>query len=109
MKTAITILLNQQAPKETRKEYKPVPLKKKVEECIRRVESNQIDSEREWTYLKRLYEGLSRKPKLNEEQEDIIEALEDLFEKYSNHDHEDSVDLDAQYMNRPESRNRGED
>lgn len=102
MKTAITILLKQEAPKQIKEEYKPIPLKKKVKECIRRVESNQIDSEQEWEYLKRLYERLSRRSKLNEEQEDIVEALEDLFEKYSNHDHEDSVALDAQYMHRGE-------
>lgn len=93
-------LVIETAPKDIRPEYKPVDLKKKVDEYARAVESNQIDSEHEWEYLKCLYEKLSRKKSLTEEQIEIIDKLEDLMIKYGKHDSSDSVDLDAQYMNR---------
>ena len=96
----IKILIQQEAPKEIRPEYKKVPLCKKVDWYIRNVESNQIDSEREWEYLKRLYEKISRKKNITEEHEKILSKLEELFEKYGNHDHSGSVDLDSEYMHR---------
>lgn len=99
-KTVISVMVSQPAPKQYRDEYKRPPLKEKVNEYIRRIESSDSDVEYEWNYLKRLYECLSRKPKLTECQGQILKSLEELFEKYGNHDHEGSVDLDAQYMHR---------
>lgn len=94
--TSISIMISQPAPAKPR--YEKESLKDKVDRMIRAVESNQIDSEYEWKCLKYLYECLSRKPRLSDAQIDILEQLEDLMEKYANHDAVDSVDLDAQYM-----------
>lgn len=93
-------MIEQEAPKKVSPHYKRPSLTERVKECIKRVESNRIDSESEWKYIKRLYEILSKKKQLTEEQQEILYDVENVLEKYANHDHEGAVEMDAQYMNR---------
>lgn len=99
----LSILVETKAP-EPRDEYKKPNLIEKAKEYIRRVDAPEIESKQEWNYLKRLYERLIKNSSpqgYSEKQiEDILCRLEDLFEKYSNKDHEGAVEMDAQSMNR---------
>jgi len=104
MSTIIKIMIKD-APKDIRPEYKQPCLKDRVMECCRAVESNQIDSKREWNFLKKVYEKLSRKQDLSKVEAVILDKLEDLMIKYGKHDPSDSVDLDAQFMNRGDKGN----
>lgn len=99
-KICIKVLLERPAPKKISPHYKQESFEEKIEKCITRVKSNLIDSETEWKYLKRVYEILSKRPNLTDEQLEIVDKLEELMQKYGNLDHEDSVQLDGQYMNR---------
>jgi len=99
-KTVISVMISQPAPKSSY--YKEESLEEKVDRRIQAVESNHIDSEDEWKWLKCLYEKLSRKKNLSEPQLNILDKLETSMEKYANHDSIDSVNLDAQYMWRGE-------
>lgn len=92
-------MISQAAPKEIKPAYKPINIYDKIKNCIRQVESSE-ESEKEWCFLKKVYEKLSRKRHLNNKERKVLEKLEDLMIKYGKHDHDDSVSLDAQYMNR---------
>lgn len=94
----ISINISSQVP-ETKQDYKRPCLKDKVDDYIRCVEANDIDSKYEWNYLKRLYERLL-KYKPTEETGLILKNLESLFEKYANKDHDNAVQLDAQTMHK---------
>lgn len=99
----LKILLQNGAPKQVKPEYRRPCLLDKAKECVEIVEANTAarkDSGKEWSYLKKLYELLSRKPLLTDEEEEVLYIIEPVIEKYANHDHKDRVDLDAQFMRR---------
>ena len=102
-KTAISILIQQPAPSRVKQEYKHKSLEQKVCEYIKKVQGNISESEYEWSYLKKVYEHLSRRPKLNHEHEQILNLLEPVLEKFANHDSSESVNIDAQFMHRGKS------
>lgn len=97
--TLIKILIEQEAPKKIRPEYESPCLVDKIKQACDKVESDE-DSQREWTFIKKVYERLSRKPKLDKLEKRLLEKLEDLMIKYGKHDPAEAVDMDAQYMNR---------
>jgi hypothetical protein len=98
-KTVIQILIDQPAPKQVKPEYEQPCLTDKIKRACHAVESD-ADSQKEWKFLKKAYEKLSRKPKLNKQEQKILEKLEDLMIKYGKHDPAEAVDMDGQYMNR---------
>lgn len=104
-KILISLKIQEEAPKKVDSEYCQPNLEKKIDEYIRRVEGSEIESKYEWNYLKRVYEYLSRKSKLDEQDKSILYKLEPVIMKYADSDSHNRVDLDSKYMHRGEEPN----
>jgi len=80
MSTAIVkIILKQQPPKTVAPEYAQESLLDKITRYIRDVESPLLDSELQWKYLKYIYNILSKKKNLNNDEMDILELVNQLL------------------------------
>lgn len=96
MKTEIKIELTM--PDKTIDDYKYRDLLEKVCDYILVCESDE-DSEYHWRYLKCLYTKLQEKPGCICNQVEIMEKLEELFEKFARQDSgEGQLDLEGKDM-----------
>lgn len=94
-KIELSLIIKQEAPKQIKSEYKHVDLCKKLEQYIDDINSNFTESYRQWQYLKRVYEVLSKKPKLTSEEHEILSAVAPEIEKHGN-----GSELDSEFMHK---------
>lgn len=94
----VAILQQQEAPQRIRPEYSAVDILDKVQQYIYDVNSNYTDSAWQWQYLKRMYNVLSKKVKLNDLEREILEMLEPEIMKHAEYDTHDAAELDGGTM-----------
>lgn len=94
-KIELSLIIKQEAPKQIKPEYKHVDLCEKIEQYIDDINSNFTESYRQWQYLKRVYEILSKKSKLTDEEKNILENVAPEVEKHGN-----GSELDSEFMHK---------
>lgn len=100
-KIEIKVLVKQpEAPRKIKPQYSHSSVLSKVEDYIRDINSNLVDSYHQWQYLKRIYSVLVKKSKLNDEEQAIMECLAPEIEKHAQYDSTDAVDVDGVNMHK---------
>lgn len=100
MLTKISIQVSHPMPGPLRPEYTRTDVLKKIEDYIRDVNSNLIDSPAQWQYLKRVYTVLAKKQELSIIEKQIMKILQPEIMKHAEYDSRDSVKLDGVDMMR---------
>lgn len=94
----VSILQQSQAPDAIRPEYSASDIMDKVQQYLYDINSGYIDSAWQWKYLKHMYNVLSKKPKLNEDEKELLGMIEPEIMKNAEYDSEDAAELDGTTM-----------
>lgn len=87
-------------PDTPKAEYRAPSIVEKVQQYIYDINSNIVDSTWEWQYLKRLYNVLSKKTKLNDTEQAVLKLIAPEITKHAEYESEGQADLDGTTMHK---------
>lgn len=87
-----------QAPDKIQDQHRYRPLVEKIEQYLNDINSNFVDSKYQWNYLKAIYNNLSKKTQMNDDEREIFKLISPDILKHFEYDTKNAAQVDSATM-----------